>query len=465
MRLELSRLIPLCAAHELRRDLAEPMAEAELCGSTVETRTAWEALPETFLDLLWSPEPPAEARDFLSRLHAMAPTAEGALLVARSALEEVVREVPCEDPLGRNLRQLLAGKVLTVFDHLVLAFDDERRPCVGFVGEHQTLLPLFDRLRRLADQTVPVLLTGETGTGKEVAARALHRLGRRRGKPWLAVNCAELPESILESELFGHVRGSFTGAASDRAGLFEAASDGTVFLDEVGELRPAAQAKLLRVLEEHRVRRLGHCQARPLSCRFVTATNRDLPREIQRGRFRADLFYRLRGAEISLGPLRERPRDVLPLAEMFAARGALRFRRHILGLSEEARLALLSHGWPGNVRELRQVVEAAVLAADTGWIRLQDLSLTPRETAPPSAAPLLTVRAAERAHILRALASTSGNKVAAARLLGLTRQSLQRRMVRHSISLPTESGQMGPEAVTGKGSSRIPPIRRPKEIQ
>ncbi len=462
---DLTRVIPLSAVHELRRDFAERIAEAKpLSGNGQDWGSLWDLLPETYLDPLWSSNFCSRGRNLVSKLRSLAPEASGVLLVARSALAEVAREVTSEDSFGRNLSRLLAGEALLAFDHLVLGFDDRLRPYLGLLGDTSSFLPLLDRLHRLADQTVPVLLTGETGTGKEIAARALHRLGRRYSRPWLALNCAELPESILESELFGYMRGSFTGAAADRPGLFEAAEDGTVFLDEIGELRLGAQAKLLRVLEEHRVRRLGNARARPLFCRIVAATNRDLPREIERGRFRSDLYYRLRGVEISLAPLRDRPKDILPLAEGFVARAALRFRRRVIGLSEEAKLALLSHRWPGNVRELRQAVEAGVLAAETGWIRFQDLSVVP-QGAPPVETPLLTVRAAERAHILRALTSTAGNRIAAARLLGLTRQSLQRRMIRHGISLPAGNGRSRPKAAA---ETELPPSavdQRPKEIR
>jgi transcriptional regulator with AAA-type ATPase domain len=445
MSLESFPLVPASTSHEVRRDFAELIGGARPIAGAADVNAAWRDVPETWLDLLCDPRSIAERDGFVDRVRGLDHDVSGALLIARSALAEVGREVPAADSLGRNLRRLLGSEALCALDHVLLAFDDLRWPYVGLSGERRLLLPLFERLRRLADETVPVLVTGETGTGKEVAARALHRLGRRRTRPWMAINCAELPDSLLESELFGHARGAFTGAAMDRPGLFEAAADGTAFLDELGELPAAAQAKLLRLLEEHRVRRLGSSESRTLHCRIVAATNRELPTEIQRGGFRADLFYRLRGTEIRLAPLRERPSDVLPLAERFTALASLRFRRRVLGLSEEARLALAAHSWPGNVRELRQVVEAAVLAADDRWIRLRDLSIVSPGAAPPSS---LTVRAVERATIVRALERTAGNKMAAARLLGLTRQSLQRRIERHRIMLSTERGRNSPEAVT-----------------
>ncbi|MGH7821323.1 MAG: sigma 54-interacting transcriptional regulator, partial [Candidatus Binatia bacterium] len=355
------QFIPILSAHELRRDFADVIRSADPLAPPEDLESLWRNVPETFLDFFWASAESAEADDFASRLRAVAGPLTGAVLIARSVLSEVSRELPSDDGCGAALRRLSRGEALGAVGYLFVAFDDGTRPCVGFGGEAGELRPLFARLQRLADETIPVLLTGETGTGKEVAARALHRLGRRRARTLIAINCAELPESILESELFGHARGSFTGATFDRAGLLEAAKDGTAFLDEIGELPATAQAKLLRVLEDHRVRRLGSSQSRPLQCRLVAATNRNLPAEIDRGRFRADLFYRLRGAEISLPPLRNRPQSILPLAEAFAARAALRFRRRRLGLSEEAKLALLAHSWPGNVRELENTVHRAVL--------------------------------------------------------------------------------------------------------
>jgi transcriptional regulator with PAS, ATPase and Fis domain len=257
----------------------------------------------------------------------------------------------------------------------------------------------------------------------------------------------------VESELFGHTRGAFTGAFSERAGLFEAAADGTVFLDEIGELVPAMQAKLLRLLEEHCVRRIGSSQPRPLACRVVAATNRELATEIDRGRFRADLFYRLRGSEVRLAPLRDRREDILPLAELFLARAVLRSRRGSVELGEDAKVVLLSHHWPGNIRELRHAIDMAFLAAGSEEVEAHHLGLTPflSENCPP-VEPLLTARAVERAHILRALASTAGNRMAAARILGLSRQSLQRRLLRHGIEVRATIGHRQTAAAPENGS-------------
>jgi DNA-binding NtrC family response regulator len=462
MAVERFSFIPIVSAHEVRREFSDVIAAAEPAAPAEAVDVLWRSVPETFLDLFWGSVPSPDGEALASALRKAFSGINGAVVASRTVLAEVARELPSDDACGRNLRRLLAGQALHVAGCLMVAFDDRARPCVGLAGDRHELRPLLERLRCLADEILPVLVTGETGTGKEVVARALHRLGRRRARTWMAINCAELPDSILESELFGHVRGAFTGAVTDRAGLFEAAADGTAFLDEIGELPRSAQAKLLRVLEDHRVRRVGSTQSRPLHCRIVAATNRNLSSEIDRGRFRADLFYRLRGVEIALPPLRNRIRDILPLAEAFLARAALRFRRGRPRLSEEAERALLTHTWPGNVRELRQVVESAVLGARGASIELSDLSIVGGRDPECVREPLFSVHALERATILRALETTSGNKVAAARLLGLTRQSLQRRLERHRITCPTGSGHARPETASDAcvGASGTSPNRR-----
>jgi len=458
------RWIPLCSSHELRRDFRDVLLAAAEASLTID-RSFWGPLDDVLLDAMWSRRAPASRIELCENVRRTEPNARFVLLIARSALGEVARELPAADALGANLRRLLRGESLRESAAVLVPFDDAARPCLGWVGDWTETAPLLARLARLADETVPVLVRGETGTGKEMIARATHVLGRRRDKPYLAINCAELPETIVESELFGHARGAFTGAVCDRAGLFEAAGEGTVFLDEIGELPVAAQAKLLRVLEEHRVRRIGAAQARPLSCRIVAATNRELPKDVHGGRFRADLFYRLRGSEIVLRPLRERREDIVTLAELFAARAAVRFRRADAGLRDDAKLALLAHDWPGNIRELRQLIDVASLSSFGEPIGAEHLRLaTPVASGAAAAMPLLTARAVERAHILRALVSTSGNKMAAAKILGLTRQSLQRRMLRHGLLTSAESGRRISDTTPESGDRVAAPTIVPKQI-
>jgi DNA-binding NtrC family response regulator len=448
--------IPLCAAHELRRDFRDLLLASTPTGLLSDQ--LMDIVAGVPLDVLWSRNPPSLVAELRRRVANLRPLAGGGVLVARSVLHQVESELPSTDRLGSVARALLRGDVLEADSHLVLACDERRRACVGWIGDWLESGPMLERLSRLAEASVPVLVYGETGTGKEMIARGLHVLGPRRDKPYLAINCAELPESIVESELFGHTRGAFTGATSERAGLFEAAADGTVFLDEMGELALPMQAKLLRLLEEHCVRRIGSSQPRPLACRVVAATNRDLATEIDRGRFRADLFYRLRGSEVRLAPLRERREDILPLAELFLARAVLRSRREAVELGEDARVVLLSHHWPGNIRELRHAIEMAFLAAGGYGVEAHHLGLTPllSESCPPEE-PLLTAKAVERAHILRALASTAGNRMAAARILGLSRQSLQRRLLRHGIEVRATIGHRQAAATPENGAATAKP--------
>ena len=458
------RWIPLCTPHELRRDFSDLLLAATPAGILADRLLGF--LADAPLDALWSRNPPSFTAELRRRVADFRPLVRGGVLASRSVLQQVESELSSTDRLGAVARTLLRGDVVEADDHLLLAFDDRRQPCVGWMGDWLETRPLLDHLRRLADATVPILVCGETGTGKEMIARAVHVLGRRRDKPYLAINCAELPESIVESELFGHTRGAFTGATSDRAGLFEAAADGTVFLDEIGELALAIQAKLLRLLEEHCVRRIGSSVPRPLACRVVAATNRDLTTEIACGRFRSDLFYRLRGSEVHLAPLRERREDILPLAELLVARAALLSRRKAVALGEGAQIVLLSHHWPGNVRELRHAVDVALLAASGERLEPHHFKLTPSPCSDqPSAEPLLTAKAVERAHILRALASTAGNKMAAARILGLSRQSLHRRMLRHGIALPAATGQQRPTPSPENGASSSSKPELSKQIQ
>jgi transcriptional regulator with GAF, ATPase, and Fis domain len=234
-------------------------------------------------------------------------------------------------------------------------------------------------VRRFAASDLPVLILGETGTGKEVVARALHRHSRRAGRPFVAVNCAALPETLAESELFGHERGSFTGAQARKPGLFEAADGGTLLLDEVGELSASNQARLLRVLQERTVHRVGAVRPTPVDVRVLGATNRDLAVDVARGRFREDLYFRLNGVTLQVPPLRERPGDVLPLA-----RRGLDERGGGYVLAESAAEALRAYPWPGNVRELRNAVECAAATAEGSEIRA---STCPPRCVAPSAPP------------------------------------------------------------------------------
>jgi Nif-specific regulatory protein len=288
------------------------------------------------------------------------------------------------------------------------------------VGDSEPIRAAFDRLHRVAAKRVPVLLLGETGTGKDIFARALHRLSPRAAGPFVAVNVAALPETLAESELFGHERGAFSGAVARKRGRFELASTGTLFLDELGELNPAIQAKLLRVLETGEFERLGSTETLRTNVRLVSATNRDLQEEVKRGRFREDLLYRIQGVTIVVPPLRERPGDVAALTEHL-----LRRIRSTKRFDREAVRTLSRYGWPGNVRQLMRVVEELDAVVEGALIRFDDLPGYVRSRRAPEADGFPTleqvVTELEQAHFRRALALANGNNERAMELLQVSR--------------------------------------------
>jgi len=304
----------------------------------------------------------------------------------------------------------------------------------GLVGRAPAMLELFDFVQRLAPYPTTALITGESGTGKELVARAIHRLSPRSQRPLIICNCTTLAPTLIETELFGHVRGAFTGADRDRKGLFEAAHGGTIFLDEIGDLPASAQAKLLRVLEEREIRRVGSTEATAIDVRVVAATNRDLVGLVATGEFRDDLFYRLDVGSVHLPPLRERLEDLEPLVRHFILRCNQRLGRAVQGVSPQALALLGRHGWPGNVRELANVIERAMVAAGGNVILPEHLpsQLHAARVTGPAPAPL-TLEAAERDQILRALDAAGGRRIAAAKLLGLSRRTLYRKLDRHGI--------------------------------
>jgi two-component system response regulator HydG len=317
------------------------------------------------------------------------------------------------------------------------------------IGRGPLMQELFGMIRRLAPHVRTALVTGETGTGKELVARALHAIGPRRDRRFVTVNCSAVVETLFENELFGHVRGAFTGATENKPGLFELADGGTLFLDEIGELPAAVQAKLLRVLELGEVHRIGSLEARSVNVHVIAATNRDLRAEVTAGRFRSDLYYRLNIVEVALPPLRERCEDIPYLTAAFVRQTSERLQKPVAGLTPGAERLLSAGHWEGNVRELRNVLERACILVDDEIISERELVVSMPSSSVVSAAAtahtaqrtahgpvpdrdlLVTV---ERDHIQRALVRAGGNKKAAAKMLGLSRRALYRRLERLDLS-------------------------------
>jgi len=292
----------------------------------------------------------------------------------------------------------------------------------GVIGQSEAMLKVCDRLKRIAPTPATVLLTGESGTGKEVAARAVHRMSGRCG-PFVPVNCAAIAGELLESELFGHVKGAYTGAQQSREGLFYYARGGTLFLDEVSEMPAAAQAKLLRALEERRIRPVGSEQEVDVDVRVIAASNRDLKAEVAGQRFRQDLYYRLQVLEVTLPPLRERPDDIAPLVAHFMAQLAPGLGVPPLLLDARTLARMDDYDWPGNVRELRNLVERSLIL---GWF---DIGPEPESNGPAATVASLdeTLEAVEKRHILAVLAACDGNKSEASRRLGISRKTMDRK--------------------------------------
>ncbi|WP_044889287.1 sigma-54-dependent transcriptional regulator [Myxococcus hansupus] len=305
------------------------------------------------------------------------------------------------------------------------------------VGESPAMKQAYALIDRVADLDSTVLITGESGTGKEVAARAVHTRGRRKDGPFVAINCAAMPEALLESELFGHAKGAFTDAKAARTGLFVQANGGTLFLDEVGELPLTLQPKLLRALQERTVRPVGGDTEVPFDARIVSATNRDLELAVEEDRFREDLYYRLNVIGVELPPLRARGNDVLALSQRFIEQFASRTGKRVLGPSPAAAQRLLAYGWPGNVRELQNCLERAVALTSFEELTVDDLPERVRNYSQPRVVPetqdaseLVTLEELERRYIHRVLEAVGGSRTLAARILGVDRKTLYRKLER-----------------------------------
>ena len=313
----------------------------------------------------------------------------------------------------------------------------------GFIGSSAGVRRVLELVSRVANSDVSVLIEGETGTGKELVARLIHSSGKRKNGPFVAVNCAAVPPGLIESELFGHARGAFTDARSDRTGLFLEADQGTLFLDEIAELPMETQPKLLRALQERKLRPVGSNAEQPFDVRIVAASNRDLEYEVFEKRFREDLYYRINVVTIELPPLRNRGSDVLELAQHFLARFAERSGKPPLGLSPSAAEKLVAYAWPGNVRELENCLERGVTLARFDQLTVEDLPDKIRNfradrfvVAADDPTEVVTLDELERRYILRVLALVGGNKSQAAQMLGVDRRTLYRKLARYEGGAP-----------------------------
>ena len=302
------------------------------------------------------------------------------------------------------------------------------------IGKSKAMRSLFDLIRRVSDSSTNLLITGESGTGKELAAKAIHYNSPRRDAAFVPVNCAAIPEALLESELFGHVRGAFTDAKSDKRGLFEEANGGTLFLDEISELPLILQAKLLRAIQEREIRRVGATRSTTVDLRIIAATNFKLLEEVQAKRFREDLYYRLNVIEIEIPPLRERKEDILLLVESFLAKYSKPNKKDVNTITPSALVLLVDYAWPGNVRELENVIERAVTLCQGDSVVAEDLPPLiqdvggNRKAIEDAVERVLSLEEVEKAYLLRILEKTGGNKYQAAQLLGIDRKTLYRKL-------------------------------------
>jgi DNA-binding NtrC family response regulator len=387
----------------------------------------------------------AQTLEMLKAILALDPGVE-VLVASRDTSAEfamtAIRDGACHVEVGdRN-----PGKIVSVIKRL-LDLAQERQHVTdldrqllqasqfqGMVSRSPIMWDVFSHVRRIAPHFQTVLITGETGTGKELVARALHALSPGASEPFAVCNCSALVESLLETELFGHVKGAFTGANQDKQGVFEFAGNGTVFLDEIGELPLPAQAKLLRVLHNHEVQRVGSPVVRKVNARVVAATHRDLRQMVKDGQFREDLFYRLATLEVLLPRLSERKEDLLLLVRHFVAVFSEKFHKSVAGVTRRAQTRLLAHSWPGNVRELENVLSNACMMATRSVIDFQDLPVYLRKPLEaPAPTEFMTLEAMTSQYLLQVLHQVGGNKARAAEILGISRGTIYEMLARMKL--------------------------------
>jgi two-component system NtrC family response regulator len=416
--------------------------------------------PIAIMDLGLPPDPDGVSEGFatLDEVQRIAPETKVIIVTGNGERKNALKAVAagaydfCEKPVEIEVLRTVIERGLNLHrleaENRRLAAMPAHSPIDRIVTAHQSMLKVCRDVERLATTNVPVLLLGESGTGKEALAQALHELGPRTKQPFVAINCGAIPENLLESELFGHERGAFTGAVKQTIGKIESAHKGTLFLDEIGDLPHPLQVKLLRFLQDQIVERIGGRQKIQVDVRIVSATNQHLEDRIKEGAFRSDLFYRMNAVTVRIPPLRDRGGDVMLLANFFLNRFNQEFSRNIRGFTEAASVALSAHDWPGNVRELENRLKRAVVMSDRRLIDAADLELAPSEEALPD----LDLRAArlraEREVVHAALARSNNTLSAAARLLGISRPTLYSLMQAHAIEVDIGKVGDGAEEIT-----------------
>jgi len=426
--------------------LAEPSGfEVLVCGSAAEALTTLARQPAdiAFVDLRM---PDIDGLDLLPRIRDAVPACEVVLMSGFATIDSAVEAVKlgARDYLTKPLdfarvtallKDVRDGatrrqRLLKIESRVAHELEFH-----GMLGRSAAMQDVFSLIRRLAPHVRTVLITGETGTGKELVAHALHRQGPRRTRRFVTVNCAAMVETLFESELFGHVRGAFTGATDHKQGLFEAAHQGTLFLDEIGELPLHLQAKLLRVLEDGVVQRVGAVDTHRVDVSVFAATNRDLAQDVAAGRFRSYLLFRLNAVDVALPPLRDRREDIPYLTSAFVADCARRLKKPVVGVTAGAERILAGRAWIGNVRELRNTIERGCMLAETQYLTERDVSRDPVSPRAPTAdgADGEPDGGIERERLVELLRSVSGNKQAAARTLGISRRALYRRLERYGL--------------------------------
>lgn len=389
--------------------------------------------------------PRMDGIELLERMAATAPRVPALVITAHGTVDTAVESMKrgaidfIQKPFGPDVLLAKVGSTLVRRQPA----EPCRKSRTQLIAEDPAMVEVLSLVDAASSSKATVLICGESGTGKEVVARRIHELSAWAEGPFVAVNCAAIPGNLMESELFGHEKGAFTGATEQRPGKFEQAQGGTLLLDEVSEMEPALQAKLLRVLQEREVERVGGRKAIPLDQRVVATTNRDLPEEVRKGRFREDLYYRLHVIPIPIPPLRERPTDIVPMARHFLQMACRSHERPTAHFCPEAEKALLDWSWPGNVRELQNAVERAAILAQGGVVELKHLLLSklPREGRRSGIVVDGTLEEMERRIILAAFEKHGSNKKATARALGINIKTLRSRLRTYGVDAGLEGGE------------------------